>query len=112
MMQVKKICLLTLIFITTLAHAAKPVVVSKKMYGDEWPFKRQEMMLECRQGSQLFAISEGTLARYALNSEAYEATKNLKTFIPLEDALKESPLNPNSKMDYSNIVKKAQTLCE
>lgn len=103
---------LGLILISTFASAAKPIVVSKTTYGQEWPFKRQEMMLECRQGSQLFAISEGTLARYALNEAAKSATINLKTFLPIEDALKDDPSNSTKKMDYSVIALKAQTLCE
>ncbi|MCW2254519.1 hypothetical protein M2263_000610 [Providencia alcalifaciens] len=56
---------------TTFNAAAAPIEsVSKKQFGDDWPFTREEVMLECRSNGALIVINPATLVQYPLNDIA------------------------------------------
>ncbi|HBO22920.1 MULTISPECIES: YebY family protein [unclassified Providencia] len=52
------------------AIAAPLTTVSKKQFGDEWPFTREEVMLECRSNGAMVVINPATLMQYPLNDIA------------------------------------------
>lgn len=56
---------------TSFTVAAAPIeTVSKKQFGDDWPFTREEVMLECRSNGALIVINPATLMQYPLNDVA------------------------------------------
>ncbi|MEX5994343.1 YebY family protein [Providencia vermicola] len=62
---------------TTFSVAAAPIeTVSKKQFGDDWPFTREEVMLECRGNGALIVINPATLMQYPLNDVADSQMKN------------------------------------
>ncbi len=43
-----KLIICTLLLAGTVSTAFSATSVSKKQFGDDWPFTREEVMLECR----------------------------------------------------------------
>lgn len=66
------ICSLLLGGTVSTAFSAPLTSVSKKQFGDDWPFTREEVMLECRHNGALVVINPATLMQYPLNSIATE----------------------------------------
>ena len=69
------ICSLILSGMVTSAIAAPLISVSKKQFGDKWPLKREEVMLECRSNGALIVINPATLMQYPLNDVAMSLMK-------------------------------------
>lgn len=109
---VSLVLLVSASFYASSAFAAKPITVSRAQFGDEWPFLREEMMLECKKGQKLFAINENSLVSYPLNEAARISASGSSNIADIDKALKVDPANTSQKMSYENIVQKALTLCE
>ncbi|EKT56281.1 YebY family protein [Providencia sneebia] len=69
-------CCLLLASTTFSALAAPITTVSKKQFGDSWPFTREEVMLECRANGALIVINPATLVQYPLNEIATSQMNN------------------------------------
>lgn len=66
------ICSLLLVGTMSAAYSAPLATVSKKQFGQDWPFIREEVMLECRNNGALVVINPATLMQYPLNEKATE----------------------------------------
>ncbi|MBQ0267303.1 DUF2511 domain-containing protein [Providencia huaxiensis] len=66
------ICSLLLGGTVSTAFSAPLTSVSKKQFGADWPFTREEVMLECRHNGALVVINPATLMQYPLNEIATE----------------------------------------
>lgn len=91
---------------------AKILVVNQKMFGEKWPFKRDEIILKCDANGHLFAINSGNLVTYPLTAEASQATEGNGAYGKLEDVLEKDKNNTTQKMSYDVIVEKTRSLCE
>lgn len=70
MKQKLAFCTVLLISVAFNAMAAPITTVSKKQFGEDWPFTREEVMLECRTNGALIVINPATLVQYPLNDIA------------------------------------------
>ncbi|ANF85146.1 hypothetical protein A7J50_1723 [Pseudomonas antarctica] len=88
----------------------KSLKVSSKDYGDDWPFTVASVDLLCFGPSPkaLARTSDGTV--YALSGSARSHAKD-HGWSDGEDITKPNPTMPSIKMDYSDIVQRAQALC-
>ncbi|SDU87884.1 DUF2511 domain-containing protein [Pseudomonas mucidolens] len=84
--------------------------VSSKDYGDAWPFTVDSVDLLCFGPSPkaLARTSDGTV--YALSGSARSQAKD-RGWSDGQDITKPNPTIPSIKMDYSDIVQRAQALC-
>jgi hypothetical protein len=84
--------------------------VSSKDYGDAWPFTVDSVDLLCFGPSPkvLARTSHGTV--YALSGSARSQAKD-RGWSDGQDITKPNPTMPSIKMDYSDIVQRAQALC-
>lgn len=84
--------------------------VSSKDYGDAWPFTVDSVDLLCFGPSPkaLARTSDGTV--YALSGSARSQAKD-RGWSDGQDITKPNPTMPSIKMDYSDIVQRAQALC-
>lgn len=84
--------------------------VSSKDYGDAWPFTVDSVDLLCDGPSPkaLARASDGTV--YALSGSARSLAKD-RGWSDGRDITKPNPTMPSIKMDYSEIVQRAQALC-
>ncbi|WP_085631253.1 DUF2511 domain-containing protein [Pseudomonas sp. R16(2017)] len=84
--------------------------VTSKEYGDAWPFTVESVDLLCEGPSPkaLARVSNGTV--YALNGSARGLAKE-RGWSDGQDITKQSPTMPSVKMDYRDIVQRAQALC-
>ncbi|MGM0935346.1 MAG: DUF2511 domain-containing protein [Pseudomonadota bacterium] len=72
-MKLKLILCSVLLASSAFSAVAAPLeTVSKKQFGDDWPFTREEVMLECRNNGALVLINPATLMQYPLNQVAQE----------------------------------------
>ncbi|MGN8344369.1 DUF2511 domain-containing protein [Pseudomonas sp. SMV71] len=84
--------------------------VSSQDYGDAWPFTVDSVDLLCDGPSPkaLVKTSDGTV--YALSGSARSQAKD-RGWSDGREITKPDPAMPSVKMDYSNIVQRAQALC-
>jgi hypothetical protein len=84
--------------------------VSSKDYGDAWPFTVDSVDLLCFGPSPkaLARTSDGTV--YALSGSARSQAKD-RGWSDGQEITKPNPTMPSIKMDYSDIVQRAQALC-
>jgi len=84
--------------------------ISSKDYGDSWPFTVDSVDLLCFGPSPkaLARTSDGTV--YALSGSARSQAKD-RGWSDGQDITKPNPTMPSIKMDYSDIVQRAQALC-
>lgn len=92
------------------AGSDKTETVSIKDYGEAWPFTVESVDLLCEGPSPkaLARTADGTV--YALNGSARNQAKD-KGWADGQSITKLNPKIPTIKMDYSDIVKRAQALC-
>ncbi|MDP9780980.1 DUF2511 domain-containing protein [Pseudomonas fluorescens] len=85
--------------------------VSSKDYGDAWPFTVDSVDLLCFGPSPkaLARTSNGTV--YALSGSARSQAKD-RGWSDGQDITKPNPTMQSIKMDYSDIVQRAQALCD
>lgn len=88
----------------------KTQTVSSKDYGDAWPFTVDSVDLLCSGPSPkaLARTSDGTV--YALSGSARSQAKD-RGWADGQDITMPNPTMPSIKMDYSDIVQRAQALC-
>lgn len=84
--------------------------VSSMEYGGAWPFTVESVDLLCFGPSPkaLARTSDGTV--YALSGSARSQAKK-NGWSDGQDITKPNPTMPSIKMDYSDIVQRAQALC-
>lgn len=84
--------------------------VSIRDYGDAWPFTVDSVDLLCFGPSPkaLARTSDGTV--YALSGSARSQAKD-RGWSDGQEITKPNPTMPSIKMDYSDIVQRAQALC-
>lgn len=89
----------------------KSETVSVTEYGQNWPFVVDSVDLMCEGPSPkaLARTGEGTI--YALSGSARSHAKE-RGWADGQDITKPNPTMPMIKMDYSDIVKRAQSLCD
>lgn len=92
------------------AGSDKAETVSSKDYGEAWPFTVDSVDLLCEGPSPkaLARTADGTV--YALSGSARSQAKE-KGWADGQAITKPSPTMPSVKMDYSDIVQRAQELC-
>lgn len=92
------------------AGSDKTETVSSKDYGEAWPFTVESVDLLCEGPSPkaLARTTDGTV--YALNGSA-RSQANEKGWADGQTITKPNPKIPTIKMDYSDIVVRAQALC-
>lgn len=88
----------------------KSQTVTSKEYGDAWPFTVDRVDLLCDGPSPkaLARTADGTV--YALSGSARSQAQK-RGWTDGQDITKANPSMPSIKMDYSDIVQRAQTLC-
>ncbi|MGF6590722.1 DUF2511 domain-containing protein [Pseudomonas sp. 2835] len=106
---------LTALLVATLAMAGcgadeKVQSISSKDYGGAWPFTVDKLDLMCEGPSPkaLARTSDGTV--YALSGSARSVAKE-RGWADGRDITKPDPSMPSVKMDYSDVVQRAQALC-
>jgi len=84
--------------------------VSSNDYGKAWPFTVESVDLLCDGPSPkaLARTSDGTV--YALSGSARSVAKD-RGWLDGRDITKANPSMPSIKMDYSELVQRAQALC-
>ncbi|MBP5108642.1 DUF2511 domain-containing protein [Pseudomonas protegens] len=84
--------------------------ISSEEYGDAWPFTVDSVDLLCDGPSPkaLARASNGTV--YALSGSARSQAKE-RGWADGHEITKPNPTMPSIKMDYSDIVQRAQALC-
>ncbi|EKT63648.1 DUF2511 domain-containing protein [Providencia burhodogranariea] len=94
--------------------AAAPIEsVSKKQFGDDWPFTREEVMLECRSNGALIVINPATLVQYPLNDVARNQMerKEIKAQ-PIDVLLKPIETEKNTEERVLPLKLAAEKLCQ
>lgn len=87
--------------------------VSKLQFGEDWPFTREEVMLNCRADGAWFVINPATLVQYPLNDIAMEQMKSGKVNAQLIDIiLLPDPNEPEKKKSVEAIQNAFISLCE
>lgn len=93
--------------------AAPISTVSKFQFGDDWPFTREEVMLNCRADGAWLVINPATLAQYPLNDIALEQMKSGRINAQLIDViLLPDPNNLEKKKSTVAIQNAFKSLCE
>lgn len=69
------------------AFSAPISTVSKLQFGDDWPFTREEVMLNCRADGAWFVINPATLVQYPLNEIAMKQMESGKVKAQLIDII-------------------------
>lgn len=113
MVKFSRLVLLLTITVSFPVISAPPIItVNKKQFDDQWIFKREEVMLECRTNGALFVINPSTLMQYPLNNIAVEQMKKGEIIAsPLSAILLEPANLSQQKINISSIVRTAQNLC-
>lgn len=84
-------------------------LVSKKNYGDRWPYTIPYGVLDCKKvKSKHYATITYDGTTYAINGSARSSGK----YSPLESIWKDNPEHPGSKIPDPGIIKKALSICE
>lgn len=96
------------------AFSAAPIsTVSKLQFGDDWPFTREEVMLNCRADGAWFVINPATLMQYPLNEIAMKQMESGKVKAQLIDViLLPAPNSPEKKKSVEVIQNTIKSLCE
>ncbi|MEQ4923641.1 YebY family protein [Proteus hauseri] len=95
------------------AFSAPISTVSKLQFGDDWPFTREEVMLNCRADGAWFVINPATLVQYPLNDIAMAQMKSGKVNAQLIDViLLADPNSPEKKKSVEVIQNTFKSLCE
>lgn len=95
------------------ALSAPLSTVSKLQYGDEWPFTREEVMLNCRSDGAWFVINPATLVQYPLNDLAMEQMRSGKVIAQLIDVIVlPDPNNAEKKKSLVPIENTFESLCK
>ncbi|EKT0591527.1 YebY family protein [Morganella morganii] len=108
----KKALALIPLLLAGAAQAAPLKTISKFEFGEKWPFTREEVMINCRDGNALWVINPSTLMSYPLNDVAAQQAKEQK--IKVTDlsviTLKQTG-NTEKGMDLTPIIEAAGALC-
>lgn len=95
------------------AFSAPISTVSKLQFGDDWPFTREEVMLNCRADGAWFVINPATLVQYPLNEIAMKQMESGKVKAQLIDViLLPDPNAPEKKKSVEVIQNAIKLLCE
>ncbi|OAT21595.1 YebY family protein [Proteus myxofaciens] len=101
-----------LMFFSFQAFSAPISTVSKLQFGDNWPFTREEVMLNCRSDGAWFVINPATLVQYPLNDIAMEQMKSGKVNAQLIDIIVlPDPNNAEEKKSLDPIKREFSSLC-
>ncbi|HAE78018.1 MAG TPA: hypothetical protein DCG73_09355 [Morganella sp. (in: Bacteria)] len=94
------------------AQAAPLKTISKFQFGEKWPFTREEVMINCRDGNALWVINPSTLMSYPLNDVATQQAKEQKIKVTdLSVITLKQPGNPEKEMDLTPVKEAAGALC-
>ena len=94
------------------AQAAPLKTISKFQFGEKWPFTREEVMINCRDGNALWVINPSTLMSYPLNDVAAQQVKEQKIKVTdLSVITLKQPGNPEKEMDLTPVKEAAGALC-
>lgn len=106
------ICTLLLSGTVGTAFSAPLTTVSKKQFGEDWPFTREEVMIECRNNGALVVINPATLMQYPLNEIATDLMKKKQIKAQPIDVLLLPTDNPKSVEERILPLKEAaEALC-
>ncbi len=111
--MMKKLVFVSLLLGASAGAQAGIETVSRFDIGkDNWPFTREEVMLSCEKGNLLFAINDGTLVQYPLNTAAEAKVKSGEMRgVPVAIILADDPAHPGSKKSLAPIIARAEKLC-
>lgn len=106
------ICSLLLSGTMSSAFSAPLTSVSKKQFGDDWPFTREEVMLECRANGALVVINPATLMQYPLNETATALMNNKEIKAqPIDVLLAPSDTSKTVEERIQPLKEAAEKLC-
>ena len=93
--------------------APQVITVSRFEVGkDKWAFNREEVMLTCRPGHELYAINPSTLVQYPLNDVAQQQVASGKSNgQPISVIQIDDPSRPGQKMSLAPFIERADSLC-
>ncbi|WP_193014461.1 MULTISPECIES: YebY family protein [Gammaproteobacteria] len=102
-----------LILFSFQAFSAPISTVSKLQFGDNWPFTREEVMLNCRADGAWFVINPATLVQYPLNEIAMKQMESGKVKAQLIDIIVlPDPKYPEKKKSLEPIQGALKSLCD
>ncbi|OBU13604.1 hypothetical protein AYY18_00100 [Morganella psychrotolerans] len=109
--MMKALALIPLLLVGA-AQAAPLKTISKFEFGESWPFTREEVMINCREGHALWVINPSTLMSYPLNDVAAEQAKAQKMKVTdLSVILLKRPDDTEKYRDIAPVIEAADALC-
>ncbi|MDA7086522.1 DUF2511 domain-containing protein [Pseudomonas sp. SA3-5] len=100
-----------LLLAVTAAAAANIELVSAEDYGQDWPFKGEEMHLLCMPGNAVVASDPESGRMYPLNGTASSQAKRLG-LDPLEAIWLDNPAIPGTKVSVGPLIERGLALCK
>ncbi|MEY1090170.1 YebY family protein [Morganella morganii] len=108
----KKALALIPLLLAGAAQAAPLKTISKFEFGEKWPFTREEVMINCRDGNALWVINPSTLMSYPLNAVAAQQAKEQKIKVTDLSVITLKQTGDAEKgMDLTPIIEAAGALC-
>lgn len=108
----KKALALIPLLLAGAAQAAPLKTISKFEFGEKWPFTREEVMINCRDGNALWVINPSTLMSYPLNDVAAQQAKEQKIKVTDLSVITLKQTGDAEKgMDLTPIIEAAGALC-
>ncbi|WP_167492547.1 DUF2511 domain-containing protein [Pseudomonas leptonychotis] len=98
-------------FLSSVAHAAGPQLISAEDYGDAWPFTVEEMHLSCLPGTAVVVADAETGVMYPLNGQAKNKARAL-ALEPIDSVWRADPDNAGAKVSLGPLIKQGLELCK
>lgn len=98
-------------FLSSMAHAAGPQLISAEQFGDAWPFTVEEMHLSCFPGDALVVSDAETGVMYPLNGVA-KAKAGALGLEPVEKVWREDPDIAGAKLSLGPVIEQGLLLCK
>ncbi|MEA1606137.1 DUF2511 domain-containing protein [Pseudomonas spirodelae] len=98
-------------FLSSVAHAAGPQLISADDYGDAWPFTVDEMHLSCFPGDALVVADAETGVMYPLNGTA-KAKASALGLEPIDKVWRADPDIAGAKVSLGPVIEQGLPLCK
>jgi hypothetical protein len=98
-------------FLSSVAHAAGPQLISADDYGAAWPFTVEEMHLSCFPGNAVVVMDSETGVMYPLNGIA-QAKASALVLEPLDKLWRADPEIAGAKISLGPLIEQGLTLCK
>lgn len=98
-------------FLSSMAHATGPQLISAEDYGEAWPFTVEEMHLSCFPGNALVVSDAETGVMYPLNGVANAEAAAL-ALEPIEKVWRADPDIAGAKVSLGPVIEQGLPLCK